>query len=72
MAANISAVANHPQLLDKTDTQSEIWHYFAYTADSQGKPTNTTKPVCERCFKTTQTKGANVPTDMLTCIENSE
>jgi len=33
--------------------------YFAYVADSHGKPTDTYKPVCKRCFKCTQAKGAN-------------
>lgn len=43
MAASTSAVANRPQLIDNVDVQSEIWHYFAYIADSQGKFTDTTK-----------------------------
>lgn len=35
---------------------SEIWHYFTYISASQEKPTDATRPVCERCFKLTQTR----------------
>ena len=57
MAASTSALAD--QLVDKADAWSEIWHYFASIVDSQGKPTDTTKPIWKRCFKPTQTKGAD-------------
>lgn len=37
MAANISeaGLGDHPRLVDKAETQSEIWHYFANIAKSQ-------------------------------------
>ena len=44
MAANTSAFADCPWLVDKADTRSEIWHCFAYVTDSQGNPMDTTKP----------------------------
>lgn len=38
MAANISDAshADRPQLVDKADARIEIWHCFAYDADTQG------------------------------------
>lgn len=38
MAANISdaSYADRPQPVDKTDAQIEIWHCFAYVADTRG------------------------------------
>ncbi|KAM4606602.1 thiamine pyrophosphokinase 1 isoform 1-T1 [Polymixia lowei] len=59
MAASTGALADRPRLADEADARSEIWHYFSYIADSLGNPTDTTRPVCKRCFKPTQTKGAN-------------
>ncbi|KAL1250025.1 hypothetical protein QQF64_021030 [Cirrhinus molitorella] len=59
MAANTGALLDRPQLVEKVDARSEIWHYFAYIADSQGKPTDITKPICKKCFNPTQAKGAN-------------
>ena len=58
MAADPRAFADRSRLVNKVEVK--IWHYYAYIADSQGKPTDTTKHVCKRCFKPTQTKGANV------------
>ena len=55
----MSAPADRPRLVEKADTQSEIWKYFAYAANSKGKPTDTAKPVCKRCFKSVMTKEAN-------------
>lgn len=42
--------------VNKADTRREIWHYFAYIADSQGdiNPTDTTKAMCKRCLKARQ------------------
>ena len=57
MAANTSDFAGRPRLVEKADARSEIWNYFAYTADSQGN-VDTSKPVRKRCFKHVQTKGA--------------
>lgn len=31
-------------LVDKAEARSKGWHYFAYIEDSQGKPTDTTRP----------------------------
>ena len=52
-------VAAGPRLVDKDDARSEIWKYFAYLADSEGKASDTARPVCRQCFKQLQTKGAN-------------
>ena len=60
MAASTSTLADRPQLVDKADAQSKIWHYFGYIDDSQDKPTDTTKPICKRCFKPMQAKRANM------------
>ena len=57
--SGMSAPANHPRLVNKADAQSEIWKYFSNVADSKGKPTVTTKPVCKQCFKSVMDKGAN-------------
>ena len=38
---------------------SEIWNYFGYEADCEGKPIDTQRPVCKTCFKATQAKGGN-------------
>ena len=57
--SGMSAPANRPRLVEKADTRSEIWKYFAYFADSKGKPTDTSKPVCKRCLKSVITKGGN-------------
>lgn len=61
MVANVpgASLADRPWLVDIADAKSEIWHCFAYIANSQGNPMQTIKPVCKRCFKATQTKGAN-------------
>ena len=45
---------------------SEIWKYFAYVADSKGKPTDTTEPVCKRWFHSLMTKGANTSVSLCT------
>ena len=55
----MSAPADHPRHVEKAEARSEIWKYFTYVADSKGKPTDTTMPVCKRCFKSEMTKGAN-------------
>ena len=55
----MSAPADRPMLVEETDTQSEIWKYFAIVTDSKVKPLDTTKPVCKRCFKSVMTNGAN-------------
>lgn len=44
-----------PWLVNKADTQSELWNYFAYNASTEGKLMDTTKPFCKRCFKPMQT-----------------
>ncbi|XP_063757877.1 E3 SUMO-protein ligase ZBED1-like [Eleginops maclovinus] len=60
MAACASdTVAAGPRLVDKDDARSEIWRYFAYLADSEGKATDMSRPVCRKCYKQLQTKGAN-------------
>ena len=33
----------------EAEARSEIWKYFAYVADSEGKPTDTMRPRC--CIK---------------------
>ena len=55
----MNAPADRPRLVEEADARSEIWEYFAYVAGSKAKPTDTTKPVCKRCFKSVMTKGAN-------------
>ena len=55
----VSAPANRPRYVKKAEARSEIWKYLAYVADSKGKPTDTTRPVCKRCFKSVLPKGAN-------------
>ncbi|CAM4652314.1 unnamed protein product [Leuciscus chuanchicus] len=60
MAACASdTVAAGPRLVEKDDARSEIWKYFAYLADSDGKATDKSRPVCRQCNKQIQTKGAN-------------
>ena len=59
MAASGSATAAAPRLVDKKDARSEIWKYLSDISDSEGKPTDTTRPVCKTCFRSLQTKGAN-------------
>ena len=59
MAASGSATAAAPRLVDKKDARSEMWKYLSYISDSEGKPTDTTRPVCKTCFRSLQTKGAN-------------
>ena len=49
----MSAPAAPPRLVEKADK------YFVYVANRKGKPTDTTKPICKRCFKSVMTKGAN-------------
>ena len=53
--SGMSGPANRPMLVEEADARSEIWKYFTFVADSEGKPTDTTKPVC----KSVMTKGAN-------------
>lgn len=39
----------------KSRSTKETRHYFAYLYNSQDKATDTTKPVCKRCFKPLET-----------------
>ena len=57
MASWAGALADRPRLVLKKI--SEIWNYFGYEADSEGKPIDTQRPVCKTCFKATQAKGGN-------------
>ena len=67
--------------VDKKYARSEIWKYFSYISDSEGKPTDPTRPVCKKCFRSLQTKGANTSnlakhlrdeqSDVIACIERS-
>ena len=66
MASSSGAFVDHPRLVDNGRSgmaewhgRSEIWNYFRYIADSEGKPTDTQRPVCKFSFKATQTKGGN-------------
>ena len=59
MAASGSATAAAPRLVDKKDARSEMWKYCSYISDSEGKPTDTTRPVCETCVRSLQTQAAN-------------
>ena len=56
MAANTSDFADRPRLVE--EARSQIWNYFAYTADSQGNM-DTSAPACKRGFKHALTKGAD-------------
>ena len=55
----MSASANRPRLVEEADARSKIWKYFAYVADSKGKPMDTTKSICKPYFQSIMTKGAN-------------
>ena len=55
----VSAPANRPRYVKKAEARSEIWKYLAYVADSKGKPTDTTRPVCKWWFKSVMTEGSN-------------
>ena len=57
MASCAGALADRPRLVLKK--RSEIWKYFGYEADCEGKPIDTQRPVCKACFKATQAKGGN-------------
>lgn len=59
MASSISAHADHPCLVKKAKSWSELCHYFTYIADTQGYPTVTTTFWCKRCFKPVQTEGSH-------------
>ena len=68
-----------PASWQSTDAHSKIWYFFTYIDDSQGKPTDTTKSVCKRCFKpahtprqpTCPTWQSISPSDTPTCSSNS-
>ena len=76
MAASGSETAAAPRLVDKKDARSEMWKYCSYISDSEGKPTDTTRPVCKKCFRSLQTKGAHQtwlstsPTGIQSCLKN--
>ncbi len=41
----------HPKLINKENSRSEIWLYFANKTDDKGERTEVTAPVCKRCYK---------------------
>lgn len=59
MATSLEAPADRPWLVNKKDRRNEIWNYFAFVTDREGKPTVTLKPVYKTCHKGVQTKGGN-------------
>lgn len=64
MAANTSdpyVLADGLQFVNTANAQSNIWNYFAYISDSQGKPTDTRKPVSKRFYKAIQSNLAKHP-----------
>ena len=36
-------------LVEKKNTKSPVWHYFAFEADASGKPKDIDKPKCKLC-----------------------
>ena len=36
-------------LVDKKNTKSPVWRYFAFEADANGKPKDIDKPKCKLC-----------------------
>ena len=59
MASCTGAVADRPRLVERKDARSEIWKYFGYEADTEGKPIDIHRPVCKTYFKSNQAKGGN-------------
>ncbi|XP_075719862.1 E3 SUMO-protein ligase ZBED1-like [Rhinoderma darwinii] len=52
-------VLSRPQRVEKKCSRSEVWTYFAYIADKDRQPTEMTKPVCKRCYKSLHCKAGN-------------
>ncbi len=47
----VQYISTHPKLINKENSRSEIWHYFAYKTDDDGEGTDLNAPVCKRCYK---------------------
>ncbi len=52
-------LSTHPKFINKENSRSEIWHYFAYKTDDKGEQTDLTEPVCKRCYKSCVATGGN-------------
>ena len=46
-------------LVDKENSRSAVWQYFANEADAEGKAKDLQKPICKRCFRAVTTRGGN-------------
>ncbi|XP_026111248.1 zinc finger BED domain-containing protein 1-like [Carassius auratus] len=46
-------------LLQKSNSRSEVWNYFGFLPDETGKPIDDGKPVCRECLTRIQAKGGN-------------
>lgn len=38
-------------LMEKKNTKSPVWRYFAFEADANGKPKDIDKPKCKLCYE---------------------
>ena len=38
-------------LIAKPKTKSAVWNFFLVESDSDGRPSNTNKPICCKCFE---------------------
>ncbi|XP_072438849.1 E3 SUMO-protein ligase ZBED1-like [Chiloscyllium punctatum] len=48
-----------PQLVEKSNTTSEVWRYFGFQPGSDGRPENIETPVCKICFRVIPAKASN-------------
>ncbi len=44
-------LSEHPKLINKGNSRSEIWHYFWYKTGDKGEWTDRTAPVCKHCYR---------------------